>query len=122
MRTLRTANHRVPEETQAASAQDYRIAAPSDSPPNNGPRLTGSFLSSPFSHGRKHPTPLKLPKFQNRPFSAGKCFCICLRCSTLSDEEPRSLPSSTGRVGQPNHPPIWQEQPRRIIAFGAFVG
>src|SRR5713101_3187075 len=45
---LRKANYRVPEETQASSAQDDRIAAPSDSSPNNGPRLTGSFLSSAF--------------------------------------------------------------------------
>src|SRR5713101_1746239 len=64
LRTLRKANYRVPEETQASSAQDDRITAPSDSSPNNVPRLTGSFLSSPFSQGRKYPTPLKLSKFQ----------------------------------------------------------
>src|SRR5712692_994781 len=51
LRTLRKANYRVPKETQASSAQDDRIAAPSDSPPNDGPRLTGSFLSWPVSHG-----------------------------------------------------------------------
>src|SRR5713226_8687815 len=43
LRTLRKANYRVPEETQASSAQDDRIAAPSDSSRNNGPRLTGVF-------------------------------------------------------------------------------
>src|SRR6266852_812602 len=46
LRTLRKANYRVPEETQASSAQDDRIAAPSDSSPNNGPRLTGIKLPS----------------------------------------------------------------------------
>src|SRR6266849_4255923 len=43
LRTLRKANYRVPEETQASSVQDDRIAAPSDSSPNNGSRLTRSF-------------------------------------------------------------------------------
>src|SRR5438128_6825751 len=79
LRTLRKANHRVPEETQASSAQDDRITAPSDSSPNNGPRLTGSFLSSPFSHGRKHLHAAQaLQNFKSRPFSAGKLFYICL--------------------------------------------
>src|SRR5713101_5111538 len=43
LRTLWKTNHRVPEETQASSAEVDRIAAPSDSSRNNGPRLTGSF-------------------------------------------------------------------------------
>src|SRR6266852_1766552 len=43
LRTLRKANYRVPAETQASSVQDDRIAAPSGSSPNNGPRLTRSF-------------------------------------------------------------------------------
>ena len=34
LRKLRKANHRVPEESQASSAQDDRIAAPSDSSRN----------------------------------------------------------------------------------------
>jgi hypothetical protein len=49
----------------------------------NRPRLTGSFLSSPFSHARKHPTRSSSPNFKSRPFSAGKLFCISLRLSTL---------------------------------------
>src|SRR2546428_13432311 len=55
LRTLWKTDHRVPEETQASSAQDDRVAAPSDSSRNNGPRLTGTSFSSPFSHGRKRP-------------------------------------------------------------------
>src|SRR6266849_2835268 len=60
LRTLRKANYRVPEETQASSAQDDRIAAPSDSPPNNGPR--GRFYPRLFPTVES--TPLKLSKFQ----------------------------------------------------------
>lgn len=43
LQSLRKANYRVPEETQASSVQDDRIAAPSGSSPNNRPRLTRSF-------------------------------------------------------------------------------
>src|SRR6266403_2460997 len=84
LRTLRKANYRVPEETQASSAHDDGIAAPSDSSPNNGPRLTGSFLSSLF-FPRVESTPRRSssPNFKSRPFSAGNLFCICLRRSTL---------------------------------------
>src|SRR5713226_7006275 len=85
---LRKANHRVPEETQASSAQEDRIAAPSDSSPNNGPRL-GSSFSSLLSHGRKHPTRSSSPNFKSRPFWFGKFFRIL----------------SAWQVGQPNHPP-----------------
>ena len=105
LRTLRKANYRVPEETQASSVQDDRIAAPSDSSPNNGPRLTGSFLSSPFSHGRKHPTPLKLSKFQKPAILGWQLFISGLRRSTLIGRGTGSLPLSAWQVGQPNHPP-----------------
>ena len=63
LRTLRKANHRVPQETQASSAQDDRIAAPSDSSRNKGSRLTGFSFSSPFPTAES-PPPLELSKFQ----------------------------------------------------------
>src|SRR5216684_2379042 len=72
LRTLRKANYRVPEETQASSVQDDRIAAPSDSSPNNGPRLTGSFVILAFfptveSTLRRSSS----PNFKSQPCSAG---------------------------------------------------
>src|SRR6266849_3848190 len=84
LRTLRKANYRVPEETQASSVQDDRIAAPSDSSPNNGPRLTGSFvILAFFPTVESTPRRSSSPNFKSQPFSAGKLFCICLWHSTL---------------------------------------
>jgi len=49
LRTLRKANHRVPEETQASSAQDDRIAAQSRFLPQQWTATDAVFFSSPFS-------------------------------------------------------------------------
>src|SRR5712692_3251214 len=58
LRTLRKANHRVPEETQASPAQGYRIAAHRIPHPTMT-ATDGVFLFLAFSRGRKHPSRMR---------------------------------------------------------------
>src|SRR5229473_5464508 len=80
LRTLWKTDHRVPEETQASSAQDDRIAAPSDSFTQQWTAADGVFFRLAFFPQRKAPRSTS-PNFKSQPISAGNC--ICLRRFTL---------------------------------------
>src|SRR6266849_864891 len=72
LRTLRKANHRVPEETQASSAQDDPIAARSDSSPNNEPRLRGLL------------SPRLFPMVESTPYTLERVLLARTECDAVS--------------------------------------
>src|SRR5450759_1089366 len=81
--TLRKANYRVPEETQASSAQDDRIS-PIGFLTQQWTATDGIvFILAFFPRVESTPRRSSSPNFKSRPFSAGKLFCICLRRFTL---------------------------------------
>ena len=105
LRTLRKANHRVPEETQASSAQDDRIATPSDIPSrNNGPRLTGPSSPRLFPTAESIPPP-NLSKFQTPARSRLATFWYLPAALHLDRTRNPATSLYSWRVGQPNHPP-----------------
>src|SRR5882724_2559977 len=71
LRTLRKGNYRVPEETQASSAQDDRIAAPSDSSRNNEPRLRGL-------------SPRLFPMVESTPYTLERVLLARTECDAVS--------------------------------------
>src|SRR6266566_7150789 len=62
------------------------------------------FLLAFLPDGRKYPSAQAL-QISKAGIVGWQIFFIGLRRPTLSDEEPRSLPLSTWRVGQLSHPP-----------------
>src|SRR6266849_349860 len=70
LRTPWKTDHRISEETQASSAQDDRIAAPSDSFAQQWTAADGVFFRLAFSHSGKPPAqPLQISNAG--AFSAG---------------------------------------------------
>jgi hypothetical protein len=83
LRTLRKADYRFPEETQASSAQDDQIAAHRIPDPTMDRDWRDRSIFAFFPRVESTPRRSSSPNFKSQPFSAGKLFYICLRRSTL---------------------------------------
>jgi hypothetical protein len=117
LRTLRKANHRVPEETQASSAQDDRIAAIGVLT-QQWTTTAGLLFSAPFSHGRRHSTRSSSPNFKSPPFSAGKCFVSASGAPPYRTRNPAHFRCVRGESASLTIHRIWQEQLHWIMVFG----